>query len=119
MLLGDLLTWLFEDVAGIQPREPGFSRIGLRPHFVFDSIACTHRTIRGPVSSAWETAGRHIEWSVTLPPNVEAEVELPAACAASLLIDGKAPQLREIATDEGPLVQALIGPGCHLLRFEP
>ena len=117
MLLGDLLTWLFEDVAGIQPREPGFSRIGLRPHFVFESAACTHHTIRGPVSSAWETHGQHIEWTVTLPPNVEADVELPAACAASLEINGAKPALREISTDEGPLAQTVLGPGSHILRF--
>jgi alpha-L-rhamnosidase len=118
MLLGDLLTWLFEDVAGIQPREPGFSRIGLRPHFVFESAACTHRTIRGPVSSAWKTTGQHIEWTVNLPPNVNADVELPAGCAASLEIDDVKPALREISTDEGPLLQTLIGPGTHVLRFE-
>jgi len=117
MLLGDLLTWLFEDVAGIQPRTPGFGRIGLRPHFVFDSISCTHRTIRGPVTSKWETSGGTIHWTVNLPPNVEADVELPAACADSIGIDGFACEMRPLASDEGPLVQTTIGPGQHTVVF--
>lgn len=117
MLLGDLLTWLFEDVAGIQPRSPGFGRVGLRPHFVFDSVACSHRTIHGLVSSSWTTSGGTIEWTVTLPPNVEADLELPATCAASLQIDGASPEICEIPSEEGPLIKTVVSPGSHVISL--
>ncbi len=118
MLLGDLLPWLFEDIAGIQPRRPGFDRIGLRPHFVFDSVACSHQTVHGRVSSAWEISDGKIRWAVEVPSNVEAEVELPVSCASSVRIDNTQVPYVEISTDEGFLLQIVVSAGSHVVTCD-
>lgn len=120
MLLGDLVTWLFEDVAGIQPRRPGFAEITLRPHFVFDAVTCEHRSIRGPIGSRWETAGGKVEWTVTLPPNVQTHVELPASVAKTLRVNGAAPALAPLTLPQSPFpwVQTPLPPGSHVITCD-
>src|SRR5208283_2194913 len=57
MLVGDLVTWLYEDVAGITPDEdrPGFRHIVMRPTPVGDLkwVKASHRSLYGTVSSEW------------------------------------------------------------------
>ena len=118
MLLGDLLTWLFEDVAGIQPRSPGFATVGLRPHFVFDSVECSHRTVQGPIRSGWHIENGATRWSVELPPGVDAVAELPTACAGTLEVNGRPPDLEHFESEEGPLVRLALAPGPHVLTFQ-
>lgn len=114
MLLGDLISWLFEDVAGIQPGAPGFSTIRFRPHFLFRSVACRHHTIHGMVSSSWESDERHVSWDVEVPANVTAIAELPHGASAHLRVDGKAPS---ISNGESHILTPL-EPGHHRLTFD-
>jgi alpha-L-rhamnosidase len=120
MLLGDLLTWLFEDVAGIQPRTAGFEQITLRPHFILDSVDCKHESIRGPIHSRWETKDGKIEWSVSLPPNVETFVELRAESAKSVLINGSQPELVPCTVAASPFswVQTKLPTGTHRITLD-
>ena len=120
MLLGDLVTWLFEDVAGIQPRVAGFEQITLRPHFILDSVDCKHESIRGPIHSGWETKNSQIHWTVSLPPNVETFVELPASVAKSLRINQSQPELVPCSIPASPFswVQTKLPPGTHRLTFD-
>ena len=88
MLLGDLLLWEYEYLAGIRPGvradgnlEPGYSRIELRPTFVegLNRVDCTYRSVSGLIESHWKRTAKGIEWTVVIPPNTTAEVYLPAA----------------------------------------
>jgi len=88
MLLGDLLIWEYEYLAGIRPGvradgnlEPGYSRIELRPPFVegLNRVDCTYRSVSGLIESHWKRTAKGIEWTVVIPPNTTAEVYLPAA----------------------------------------
>jgi len=120
MLLGDLLTWIFEDVAGIQPAGPGFENIRLRPHFLFGEVSCSHHSIRGPIGSCWKISGDRVAWEVSLPPNTTASVELPASVAPSLKIDGLSPEIQAAQHPSSPFswVKVPIGPGIHSLAFD-
>ncbi len=115
MLLGDLIPWLFEDVAGIQAAEPGFRRVRLQPNFVFDSVNCSHRSIRGTIESRWETIGSRIEWSVLLPPNVDGWAEIPAQMADSVELDGARPEIEERGHRR---VGIRLNPGRHVFALE-
>ena len=79
MLLGDLLIWEYEDLAGIRPLEPGYSMIQFRPIFVegLDRVDCTFRSVSGLIESHWRRTGKGIEWTVVVPPNTTAEICLP------------------------------------------
>lgn len=80
MLVGDLLTWLFADVAGIRPdpAQAGFKHIIMRPEPVLASARATHQSIYGFISSQWADNPEAFEWQVTLPPNTTATLYLPA-----------------------------------------
>ena len=88
MLLGDLLLWEYEYLAGIRPGvradgnlEPGYSRIELRPTFVegLNRVDCTYRSVSGLIESHWRRTAKGIEWTFVIPPNTTAEVYLPTA----------------------------------------
>ncbi|MBQ6098083.1 MAG: family 78 glycoside hydrolase catalytic domain, partial [Bacteroidales bacterium] len=80
MLLGDLLIWEYEYLAGIRALEPGYSKIQLRPTFVegLNRVDCTYRSVSGTIESHWRRTGNGIEWTVVIPPNTTAEVHLPS-----------------------------------------
>ena len=74
MLLGDLLAWCFEDLAGITPAEPGFRKIRLKPVFPgkLDSVKASYACPYGMIISEWRRAGDSINWDFTIPPNTTA-----------------------------------------------
>ena len=82
MLLGDLLTWMYQDLAGIKNAEGsvGYRKLYMKPDFSIqnlDSIECTYRTPQGMVRSYWKKTLERLHWEVTLPQGVTAEVVLP------------------------------------------
>ncbi len=81
MLLGDLLIWEYEYLAGIRALEPGYSKIQFRPTFVdgLNRVDCTYHSVSGTIESHWHRTGKGIEWTVVIPPNTTAEVHLPTA----------------------------------------
>ena len=80
MLLGDLLSWLYEDVAGIRSAAPGFKRILLKPDFSVDEmndIDASYNSIYGPIVSRWKKVHGTLSWHIELPPNTTATAVLP------------------------------------------
>ena len=80
MLLGDLLSWLYEDVAGIRSAAPGFKKILLKPDFSvdeMDDIEGSYESIYGTISSRWKKANGRLNWQVSIPANTTATVCLP------------------------------------------
>src|SRR5215469_15978065 len=63
MLIGDLLIWLYEDLAGIKsdPAQPGFKHIFMRPTPVGDLtwVNATHNSPYGKISSEWRRGGNY------------------------------------------------------------
>ena len=79
MLLGDLLAWMFQDLAGIAPAAPGFKKIRMKPVFPtgLDFAEASYLTPYGRVSSSWRKKEEDVIWDVVVPANVRAEVFLP------------------------------------------
>ncbi len=80
MLVGDLVSWCFERLAGIRPETPGFARLLMRPEPVGDLafVEAEYRSIRGPVRSHWQRRpDGAFEWDIHLPANTAATVVLP------------------------------------------
>lgn len=85
MLVGDLVTWLYEDLAGIAPddAQPGFKHIIMQPRLV-DGLAfvkATHQSPYGLISSEWHRRARHFDWQIVIPANATATVFVPARSA--------------------------------------
>jgi alpha-L-rhamnosidase len=81
MLTGDLLEWMYADLAGIAPADDGsgFQAIQLRPQFVegLDFVEAAYDSPYGSVESRWRRTDGGIRWEITVPANAEADVILP------------------------------------------
>lgn len=88
MLLGDVLIWMYEDLAGIKnhPDAVGFKKILMKPVFPegLESVSASHRTSYGTIASKWTKNSEKFEWTVTIPANTTAEIVLPTALGATL-----------------------------------
>jgi len=93
MLVGDLVTWLYEDLAGIKsdPALPGFKHIIMQPHPVGDLqfVEASHRSPYGLIVSNWKRDGKIFDWQITVPANSTATIYLPAKDANHVFESGK------------------------------
>jgi alpha-L-rhamnosidase len=108
MLLGDLLIWYYEDLAGIQP-DPSiaaFKKIIMKPTPVGDLrfIKASHDSPYGMIKSEWKIIEKEFHWNITIPTNTTAIVYVPAGegkqVMEGLVSAEKAPGVRFI-TSEG------------------
>lgn len=82
MLLGDLVSWIYEDVAGINYdiTTPGFKHIILKPAYnvdEIDDINASYKSIYGNIVSNWHKKDGYLIWHVEIPANTTADVYLP------------------------------------------
>ncbi len=81
-MFGSVSAWFFRWLAGIQPapEAEAFDRILLRPQPAGDLAWVTARvnTIRGRIESRWRRRGDRFTLHLTVPPNTEAVLHLPA-----------------------------------------
>ncbi len=90
MLLGDLITWCYQDLAGIRNAEGsvGYERLDMKPAFDIqdlDSVSATYVTPHGTVLSAWTKTLERVQWTVTLPQGTTAVCHLPDGTTRELL----------------------------------
>ncbi len=115
---GAIGDWLYRVVAGINPAAPGYKRILIRPRpgGSLTWARAWHESLFGRIESAWRLRAGRFELEVTIPPNTEGEVHLPAAGAAAVTEGGKA--LSEAAgvravREEGGEVVVEVGAGVY------
>ena len=80
MLLGDLLSWLYEYIAGIGAADVGYKHIAMRPDFSvdeIDQIDASYNSIYGKIVSRWRKEHGHLYWHVEIPANTKATLRLP------------------------------------------
>jgi alpha-L-rhamnosidase len=81
MLLGDLIIWYYENLAGIRPDPavPGFSHIIMKPYVVGDltHVNASYNSIRGMIKSGWKLDADQFSWEVTIPANSTATLYVP------------------------------------------
>ena len=93
MLAGDLVIWLYENLAGIKsdPERPGFKHILMRPTPVgnIQFVKATHQSPFGLIESGWKIAGQGFDWEVTVPVNTTATISIPASGIDTITENGK------------------------------
>lgn len=82
MLLGDLLTWCYQDLAGIRQGAGcvAYKHIVMKPDFSIqdcEQVNADYDTPYGKVKSQWTKTLQHLDWNITVPCNTTAEVHLP------------------------------------------
>lgn len=81
MLLGDLLIWYYEDLAGIKcaPESAGFKKLLMQPVFPkgLDHVKAAYQSVYGEIKSEWTKKDGTFSWNVTIPGNTTAVVRIP------------------------------------------
>lgn len=81
MLLGDLLVWYYERLAGIanDDESAGFKKCRMAPVFVdgLDYVNASYETPYGIIQSNWKRKGQDVIWDITIPANTTAKIILP------------------------------------------
>ncbi len=80
MLLGDLLSWLYEDIAGIGAADVGFKHIAMKPDFSvdeIDDIDASYQSVYGKIVSRWKKEHGKLYWHVEIPANTKTTLFLP------------------------------------------
>ena len=83
MLLGDLIIWFYENLAGIQNESASlaFKHIKMKPVFPFgvEKVDASYQSPYGMIKSNWIRNRDRFVWYITIPANTTATVELPAS----------------------------------------
>ena len=87
MLLGDLITWMYEYIGGIACHEgsAGFKEIKMVPHLFreLDYAKVSYESVYGTIKSHWNVSGQNFTWDITIPCNTSAIVYLPCSSAGA------------------------------------
>jgi len=91
-MMGSIDAFFYNTLAGIHidPDHPGFEKVILRP-FLPQSLAYARAAIetgRGTLASGWEKDPEGYKWTLRIPTNTTAVVEVPATDAAHVFEGG-------------------------------
>ncbi|MEI9955938.1 MAG: family 78 glycoside hydrolase catalytic domain [Ferruginibacter sp.] len=93
MLLGDLITWYYENLAGIRTdkTDVGFKKIIMKPSLPdgLTFVNATYKSVYGEIKSNWKNSNNIFEWNITIPANTSATIYVPAKSAADVMESGK------------------------------
>ncbi|GGI29169.1 alpha-rhamnosidase [Pedobacter mendelii] len=93
MMFGEIGGWFFKGIGGIKVDEeqPGFKNILLKPHFVegLSHFEASHDGPFGKIISSWKRTDKGIKYSVKIPANSTASVEIPSIAGKKLFLYGK------------------------------
>jgi alpha-L-rhamnosidase len=93
MLLGDLMIWYYENMAGIKsnPEIPGFKQIIMKPDFNagLTFVNASYESVYGLIKSDWKKSKNSLQWKITIPANSSAVVYLPTANVSSVTVNNQ------------------------------
>lgn len=86
---GAIVQWLYEDLAGIRPLEPGYRTIEIKPQIPsvsLDHVSASYNSIRGTITTNWKRTAAGLELEVMVPPNARARIYVPATKQAEVTV---------------------------------
>jgi alpha-L-rhamnosidase len=100
---GAVGAWMTGVITGLEPLEPGFRRISIRPQpgGGLTHAEAAYGSTRGPVRSAWRIEKGRMTLEVTVPANTTALVSLPTAKASEVTEGGVPASAAEGVVFEG------------------
>ncbi|MBA0882126.1 glycoside hydrolase family 78 protein [Flavobacterium undicola] len=91
MLLGDLMVWYYENIAGIKsnPETPGFKQIIMKPAFdtKLTYVNASYESVHGLIKSNWKKVKKALEWNISIPANTTALVYLPTTDSKNITVN--------------------------------
>lgn len=93
MMLGDLLIWYYENLAGIRTDKTnvGFKKIIMKPSLPdnLDFVTASYKSMHGLIKSDWKKNDKTFDWAISIPANTSATVYIPARSINDVLESGK------------------------------
>ena len=93
MMLGDLLIWFYENLAGIRTDKTnvGFKQIIMKPSLPDDLhfVTASYKSMHGLIESNWKKNDKTFEWTISIPANTSATVYIPAKSVNDVMESGK------------------------------
>ncbi len=93
MMLGDLLTWYYENLAGIRTdkTDVGFKKIIMKPTLPaeLNFVNAYYKSYYGAIKSSWKKDNTVFEWIIAIPANTSATVYIPAKSVNDITEAGK------------------------------
>ena len=81
MLLGDLIIWFYENLAGIKadPEIPAFKHIIMKPTVTGDLtfVDASYQSSYGKIISEWKLDKDAFSWNISIPANTTATIYVP------------------------------------------
>lgn len=125
MLLGDLVTWMYQYVGGLRPSESegeeAYRRFRLQPAFDIPDLSfarISYDTPYGKVESHWQKTLMHYEWDILVPCNTTATVCLPDGLEKQVgsgryHFEGTLPKVHPAVVTDEFLYETASFPECH------
>jgi alpha-L-rhamnosidase len=92
MMLGDLLIWYYENLAGIRTdkTDVGFKKIIMKPSLPdeLQFVNASYKSSSGLIKSSWKKNAEIFEWNISIPANASATVYIPARSLNDVLESG-------------------------------
>jgi len=93
MMLGDLLIWYYENLAGIRTDKTnvGFKKIIMKPSLPDDLqfVNASYKSMHGLIESNWKKYDKAFEWIISIPANTSATVYIPSKSVNDVMESGK------------------------------
>jgi len=81
MLLGDLIIWFYENLAGIRSDTEmnAFKKIIMKPQVIGDLtfVTASYNSIYGEIKSEWNLSNEKFKWELKIPANTSAIIYVP------------------------------------------
>ncbi|MFP7493902.1 glycoside hydrolase family 78 protein [Terribacillus saccharophilus] len=76
---GSIGDWMYQKLAGINPLEPGYKKIMIKPQFIkgITSVQASFVSVYGQIVSEWSCVDNKITVNVEIPANTTAVIYLP------------------------------------------
>jgi len=92
MMFGDIGSWFFKGIGGINVDEkhPGFQNVILKPNFVegLNYFISKHNGPYGTIISSWKRQKNTIIYDVTVPANSTADISIPQVQSFKVYLNG-------------------------------
>ena len=93
MMLGDLLTWFYENLGGIRTDKEavGFKKIIMKPSLpdALEFVNASYKSSYGLIKSNWKKNNDMFEWNISIPANTSARIFIPARSMDDVTASGK------------------------------
>lgn len=115
IMFGEVGAWMYKGIAGIRPdpMKPGFRHFFVRPYFAPDlpDFAAAYNSPFGEIRSQWVKNVSVLNYTITVPDNTTATLELPVVSGRHWYLNGTRVPL------EGTLLQKQLRAGTYLFEW--